>query len=69
MKQKIMIYIATQQIHGVGVGWGGVGGGGGVGQGGVGVNWMKQSHLFTPPLFEIEHCSRLRAEPNSLAYL
>jgi hypothetical protein len=52
-------------------GRGGVGLGEGVGLGrvGVGTNWMKQSHLFMPPLFEIEHCSRLRAEPNSLAYL
>jgi hypothetical protein len=53
MKQKIVIYLATQWIHE----WGG------------GLNWMEQgkfktlSRLFAPPLLEIEYCSSLRAGP------
>jgi hypothetical protein len=61
--KKIVIYLATQLIHGVGwiLRWGELGWG-------WGVNWMKigknfnlnscrlSSHLFMPPLFEIEHC-------------
>jgi hypothetical protein len=58
--KKIVIYLPTQSIHGVGDEyWGGVNWGG--------VNWMKRgenfnlnlhrlsSCLFMPPLFEIEH--------------